>query len=276
MASFSNQEQVLRRGSVAVDVQNTDFGTLYTVNKTNQKMTPINVLNRLERVFEHDNDPLQQMYQGPNSGVKWRIVRMGSNNELIGALCPWNEMTSLKHIGGGQNTTALQQLPLFLNGRSVIFDAKKDAIHVATDQSIKAMFDARTTNSETYRVWELPTKPAPAAKQQWAPSSTKFDGRTTSGEQYKAYDYTPTRASRPPQVAAVSDAPFDGRTTNSEQFKQWELPEQQKQVAPREWTPSNTKFDGRTTSGTQFKAYDLTSNFDNPVRVVIDHSTIRS
>ena len=107
---------------------------------------------------------------------------MGPSNELIGALCPWNEMSSLRHIGGGNNTTALKKLPLFLNGRSVVFDSVKDAIHVATDQSIKATFDPRTTNSQAYRMWELPERRSAAARQEWAPSSAKFDGRTTSGD----------------------------------------------------------------------------------------------
>ena len=274
MASYT--QETLRRGSVAVDVQNTSFGTLYTVNKTNMKMTPHSVLNRLERVFDETSDPLQQMQQGPNGGIKWRIVRMGPSNELIGALCPWNEMSSLRHIGGGNNTTALKKLPLFLNGRSVVFDSVKDAIHVATDQSIKATFDPRTTNSQAYRMWELPERRSAAARQEWAPSSAKFDGRTTSGEQYKAYDYTPQRAVRPQQQAAVSSAKFDGRTSNSEQFKQWELPEKQSGVAPQTWVPSNTRFDGRTTSGEQFKAYSMPAQDNNPVRVVIDHSTIKA
>ena len=267
---------MLRRGSVAVGVENTSFGTLYTVNKTNPNMTPSNVLDRLERVFEESDDPLQKMNSGPNSGVKWRIVRMSPNNELIGALCPWNEMASLQHIGGRNNHSALQKLPLFLNGRNVVFDSLMDAIHVATDQSIKAMFDDRTTNSQAYRMWELPERKSAAAPRQWTPSNTKFDGTTTSGSQFKAYDYTPQRAIRPPQQAAVSNAPFDGRTSNSEQFKRWELPERQRGAAPREWTPSNTKFDGRTSTGEQFQYSPLPAQNHNPIRVIIDHSTIRS
>ena len=273
MASFTD-EKTLRRGSVAVSLTPTSFGTMYSVNKTNKNMTPANVLSRLERVFGEGEDPLAQMCQGPNRGIKWRIVRMGPKNKLLGALCPWNEMTSLQHIGGGNNATALQRLPLFLNGRPVVFNGASDAIHVATDQSIKAMFDPRTTNTEAYRMWELPEKRAAAAPRQWAPSNTKFDGRTSSGEQYKAYDYTPERAIRPPAVAAVSNAPFDGRTSNSEQYKQWELPEKRAAAAPRQWAPSNTKFDGRTSSGEQFKAYDVPAAPDHPVRVVIDHNSI--
>ena len=81
---------------------------------------------------------------------------------------------------------------------------------------------------------------------------------------------------RPQQQAAVSSAKFDGRTSNSEQFKQWELPEKQSGVAPQTWVPSNTRFDGRTTSGEQFKAYSMPAQDNNPVRVVIDHSTIKA
>ncbi len=279
MASFATgggaaaaAHAALRRGSVVAQVEDSQCGTLYTVNKTSAAMTPLHVINRLERVFDEDEDPLLKMSQGPNNGVKWRIVRLGQGNELVGALCPWNEMTTLRYIGGGKNTTALQQLPLFLHGKQVVFDPRLDAIHVATDQSIKAMFDGRTTNSEQFRVWDLPAPRPQTDQRQWTPSQTKFDGRTTNAAAYKAHDYVPQRSSRPPQVAAVSDAPFDGRTTNSDQYKQWDLPERRQTSPARQWTPSQTKFDGTTTNASQFKAYAVQEQL--PVRVVIDTRTI--
>ena len=74
----------------------------------------------------------------------------------------------------------------------------------------------------------------------------------------------------------VSNAPFDGRTSNSEQFKRWALPEKKTQAAPRQWQPSPNKFSGITSNADQFRAYDLSDQYDNPVRVVIDHSSIKN
>ena len=120
---------------------------------------------------------------------------------IIGALCPFNELHVLNAIGGGNNAVALQQLPLFLNGRQVKFNPSIDAIHVATDQSIKAMFASDTESSSAYRMWDLPERQAASPPRKWQPSSTKFNGVTTNMEQFKTHDYTPTRAVKPPQVA---------------------------------------------------------------------------
>jgi hypothetical protein len=277
MASFISRT-ALRRGSVVAQVEQTELGKMYSVNKTNAAQTPLHVISRLEKVFEESEDPLLRMSRGANTGVKWRIVRMqgGQGGRVAGALCPFNDLNVLEQIGGGSNTVALQQLPLFLNGHQVKFDPAIDAIHVATDQSIKAMFASSTEASSAYRVWELPQQQATTGppERQWQPSNTKFSGETTNMQNYQAWEHVPTRSSRPPQVASVSNAPFSGNTTNMDNYKEWDLPERQNASPARKWQPSNTKFDGRTTNNSAYKAYIAAAQNSDPIRVIVDERTI--
>ena len=194
---------------------------------------------------------------------------------IIGALCPFNNLNVLERIGGGTNTVALQQLPLFLNGRQVKFNPTIDAIHVATDQSIKAMFASSTEASSAYRVWELPERQNASPPRKWQPSNTKFSGETSNMAQFKAHDHVPTRSSRPAQVASVSNAPFSGNTTNMDNYKEWELPERQNASPPRKWQPSNNKFDGRTTNNVSFRAFTpATKDTKTTIRVIVDERSI--
>ena len=66
MSSFA--APALRRGSVVAQVEHTELGKMYSVNKTSAAQTPLHVISRLEKVFEESDDPLLRMSQGANTG----------------------------------------------------------------------------------------------------------------------------------------------------------------------------------------------------------------
>ena len=251
----------LRRGSVAARYRRAEGGKLYAVNKTTERMSAQQVVDRLERVFEENEDPIVKMEAKPFNGAQWRVVRMDDDRKVAAPLNDWSSLAKVRGTpskGSARSQQAegvsLSNLALKMNGRSVEFNPETDAIEVAPAKDQGVPFSGVSTAAEAYKKWALAKRKAVEAEK-WKPSDAPFFGQTTSGDSYKRWEVEPAKAVVQDEIP-LPNLPFTGHSEAQDSYTPHKL-EKREAVEAEAWKPSDAPFYGQTTAGDAVSAERL-------------------